>query len=140
MSAELDWGDDQPGDVRSYNDLRRQGDRTGYVLVNGQWLTLYIFEPDNRTAVTCTGACASVWPPVRLASGQKAVAAAGAKQVLLGSDPNPGGGSVVTYSGWPLHTYVADTAAGPAQGQALNLNGGLWYVMSPSGVIIRTKP
>jgi predicted lipoprotein with Yx(FWY)xxD motif len=58
----------------------------------------------------------------------------------LGSDPNPGGGTVVTYSGWPLYTYVADTAAGAAQGQALNLNGGLWYVMSPSGAIIRTKP
>jgi len=81
-----------------------------------------------------------VWPPVQLASGQKAVAAEGAKQVLVGSDPNPGGGSVVTYAGWPLSTYVAGTAAGTAQGQALNLNGGLWYVMSPSGVIIRTKP
>jgi len=112
----------------------------GTVLVNGQGLTLYIFEPDNHTSVTCTGACASVWPPVQLTSGQKAVAAGGANQALLGSDPNPGGGSVVTYSGWPLYTYVADTTAGAAQGQALNLNGGLWYVMSPSGAIIRTKP
>jgi predicted lipoprotein with Yx(FWY)xxD motif len=77
---------------------------------------------------------------VQLPAGQKAAAAGSAKQTLLGSDPNPGGGSVVTYSGWPLYTYVADTTAGVAQGQALNLNGGLWYVMSPSGAVISTKP
>ena len=34
---------------------------------------------------------------------------------------------------------VADTKPGQAKGQALNLNGGLWYVLSPSGKVIRTK-
>ncbi len=91
----------------------------GTVLVNAQGLTLYVFAPDKHASVTCTGACASVWPPVQLTAGQTAVAAGGAKQTLLGSDPIPGGGRVVTYSGWPLYTYVADTAAGVAQGQAL---------------------
>jgi Secreted repeat of unknown function len=56
-----------------------------------------------------------------------------------GSDPNPAGGRVVTYARWPLYTYVADTSGGTAKGQALNLNGGLWYVLSPSGKVIRTK-
>src|SRR5436853_91909 len=62
-----------------------------------------------------------------------------AKAALLGSDRNPAGGRVVTYNKWPLYTYVADTAPGQAKGQALNLNGGLWYVLSPSGKVIRTK-
>ena len=33
------------------------------------------------------------------------------------------------------HTFVSDTAPGKATGQGLNLNGGLWYVLSPSGQV-----
>jgi Secreted repeat of unknown function len=59
---------------------------------------------------------------------------------LLGSDPDPSGGRVVTYAHWPLYAYVADTQPGSDKGQALNLNGGFWYVLSPAGKVIRTKP
>ena len=114
--------------------------KLGVVLVNGQGRTLYMFVPDKRTKVTCVGKCAAVWPPVKLPSGAKAVAGGQVKQSLLGSDRNPSGGRVVTYNGWPLYTYVSDTAAGQARGQALNLNGGYWYVLAPSGKVIRIKP
>ena len=59
--------------------------------------------------------------------------------LLLGSDSNPSGGKVVTYAGWPLYTYVADTGPGTASGQAKNLNGGLWYVISPAGTVIKKQ-
>lgn len=114
--------------------------KLGTVLVNGQGRTLYMFVPDKRKKVTCVRTCAVVWPPVKLSKGQKAVASGQAKSSLLGSDPNPAGGRVVTYAAWPLYTYVADTSPGTAKGQALNLNGGLWYVLTPSGKLIRTKP
>jgi predicted lipoprotein with Yx(FWY)xxD motif len=114
--------------------------KLGTVLVNSKGRTLYMFVPDKRTRVTCVRTCAAVWPPAKLAKGQKAVASGQAKPSLLGSDPNPAGGRVITYARWPLYTYVADTSAGTAKGQALNLNGGLWYVLSPSGKVIRTKP
>jgi predicted lipoprotein with Yx(FWY)xxD motif len=112
----------------------------GPVLVNAQGRTLYMFVPDNDKKVTCTGACAAVWPPVFVPSGQKPVASGAVKQSLLGSDPDPAGGNVVTYAGWPLYLYVADTAPGKATGQAINLNGGLWYVIAPSGTVIKKKP
>ena len=112
----------------------------GTILVNSQGHALYIFEPDNHSKVTCVGACASVWPPVKLAAAAKAAGAAGVKASLLGSDPDPSGGRVVTYAGWPLYTYVADSSPGSASGQALNANGGLWYVISPSGAVIKTSP
>jgi predicted lipoprotein with Yx(FWY)xxD motif len=114
--------------------------KLGTVLVNGKGLTLYMFVPDRRTRVTCKGACAAVWPPVKLPKGARPVATGKANARLLGSDPNPSGGRVVTYNRWPLYTYVADTKPGEAKGQALNLNGGLWYVLAPSGKVIRTKP
>ena len=111
----------------------------GPVLVNAQGHTLYIFAPDNDKKVTCVGGCAAVWPPASLPTGEKAVASGAVKQSLLGSDPNPSGGQVITYAGWPLYTYVADTATGTATGEAVNLNGGLWYVISPSGTVIKAK-
>ena len=110
----------------------------GTVLVNGQGQTLYMFVPDHQATVTCVGQCAAIWPPMQLATGQTPVAAGGAKASLLGSDPNPAGGRVVTYDKWPLYTYTADTSSGTAQGQALNASGGYWYVLSPSGAVIRT--
>ena len=112
----------------------------GSVLVNAQGRTLYIFVPDDDKKVTCVGGCAAVWPPAVLPSGQKPAASGAVKQSLLGSDPDPSGGQVITYSGWPLYTYVADSASGSASGQAVNLNGGLWYVISPSGKVIKAKP
>lgn len=114
--------------------------KLGIVLVNGKGRTLYMFVPDKRKKVTCVGTCAVVWPPAKLPNGAKPVAAGQAKASLLRSDPDPEGGRVVTYAGWPLYTYVTDTSPGTAKGQALNLNGGLWYVLAPSGKVIRTKP
>jgi predicted lipoprotein with Yx(FWY)xxD motif len=112
----------------------------GPVLVNAQGHTLYIFEPDKQTKVTCVGACASLWPPVKLSSGQKSAAVGEAKSSLLASDPDPEGGQVVTYDGWPRYTYAADAAAGTANGEAVNANGGLWYVISPTGKVIVKTP
>ena len=114
--------------------------KLGTVLVNSKGLTLYMFVPDKQKKVTCKGTCAVVWPPAKLAAGQKAVATGQAMQKLIGSDRNPSGGKVVTYNKWPLYTYVVDTKPGQAKGQALNLNGGLWYVLSPAGKVIKTKP
>jgi predicted lipoprotein with Yx(FWY)xxD motif len=37
-------------------------------------------------------------------------------------------------------TFLANTARGKATGQGLNINGGLWYVLSPSGKVIKPKP
>jgi predicted lipoprotein with Yx(FWY)xxD motif len=112
----------------------------GPVLVNAQGRTLYTFAPDKDKKVTCVSTCAAVWPPAFLPSGKKPVAAGPVKQSLLASDPDPAGGRVITYAGWPLYTYVTDTASGQAAGQALNLNGGLWYVISPAGKVITKKP
>jgi predicted lipoprotein with Yx(FWY)xxD motif len=110
----------------------------GTVLVNSAGHALYVFAPDKATKVTCTAACAQIWPPLKL-QGAKPTGSKGVKSSLLGSDPNPGGGRVVSYHGWPLYTYVTDTAAGVAHGEGLNLNGGFWYLMSPSGKPVKSK-
>ena len=44
----------------------------------------------------------------------------------------------VTFNGWPLYTWAEDTHPGEATGQALNNNGGLWYVLGAGGQQITT--
>jgi predicted lipoprotein with Yx(FWY)xxD motif len=110
----------------------------GAVLVNAEGHTLYTFAPDQHSKVTCVSACASVWPPLKLASGETAAGSAQLKASLLSSDPDPEGGSVITYAGWPRYTYAADSAAGQDNGQTIEANGGHWYVITPSGKVITT--
>ncbi len=111
----------------------------GSVLVAENGHPLYIFAPDLAKKVTCTHTCATIWPPLKLPSGAKPVAAGQVKSSLLSSDPDPSGGRVVTYHGWPLYTYVIDTSPGVAHGQGIALNGGLWYVITPSGRVITKR-
>jgi predicted lipoprotein with Yx(FWY)xxD motif len=108
----------------------------GRVLVNGQGHTLYVFLPDHHAKVTCTGICAQAWPPVKLLTGQKPAASGGVKSSLLSSYPDPEGGRVATYAGWPLYTYIGDSSPGQATGQGLNTSGGYWYVIAPSGQMV----
>jgi predicted lipoprotein with Yx(FWY)xxD motif len=112
----------------------------GTILVSASGRTLYVFAPDKDRKVTCLSkACVTAWPPIKLPAGAKPVAKGSAKQKLLGSDADRAGGRVVTYKGWPLYLFKGDTKAGVARGQDINLTGGYWYVISPSGTVIKHK-
>lgn len=109
----------------------QQVDRLGTVLTTADGQVLYLFVPDDQRSVTCTDVCALAWPPV-----MGTPTAADGSQVqgsLLGTIASPAGGEQATYNGWPLYTYVGDTAPGQAAGQALDANGGLWYAVTPDG-------
>jgi predicted lipoprotein with Yx(FWY)xxD motif len=126
-------GTPAPGSSHTLTVLARSLSGVGTVLVTSQGYALYVFAPDNHRVVTCTGACAGTWPPLMLPQGSALAAGAGVKSALLGSDPDPAGGRVVTYDGWPLYTYTGDVQPGQATGQDIDLNGGEWYVIRPSG-------
>jgi predicted lipoprotein with Yx(FWY)xxD motif len=113
----------------------------GTVLVNGQGLTLYMFVPDHqRGRSTCYKKCAAAWPPLRLPTGVTVPVGAGrADLALLGTTNRKDGGLQVTYNRWPLYLWEVDTAPGQATGQGLNSLGGLWYVLSPKGKVIKAK-
>lgn len=102
-------------------------------LVDGQGYALYMFAPDQRRAVTCTNTCPLTWPPLTIPTGQRPATGPGVEGNLIGTDALTDGERVVTYNGWPLYTYTADVQPGTASGQAIDLNGGLWYLLAPDG-------
>jgi predicted lipoprotein with Yx(FWY)xxD motif len=108
----------------------------GKILVDSHGKTLYLFEKDSGTKSTCSGGCATAWPPLR-ASG-KPTAGSGANASLIGTTPRSDGKPQVTYNGHPLYGYQGDSKAGDANGQGINGFGAPWYVLSPSGDAITT--
>ncbi len=116
-----------------------QVDGLGRILVDGKGDTVYLFVPDHHRSVSrCHGICALEWPPLLLPPGVRAPEAGhGVRASLLGTIRRPDGRLQVTYGGWPLYRWFADTAPGMATGQGLDNLGGLWYVVSPSGRPVR---
>jgi len=112
----------------------------GSVLVTSKGYALYMFQPDAQRQVTCTGLCAATWPPVKISPAEQLTAGPGVRADLLSSDPDPAGGRVVTYNGWPLYTYTGDIRPGEVTGQGIDLNGGDWYLLRPSGQPLTLGP
>ena len=103
----------------------------GKVLVDSQGRTLYLFAKDKGTMSTCSGTCATDWPPLR-ASG-KPLAGRGVKSSLLGTTTRTDGKPQVTYNGHPLYRYVGDQSAGDTNGQGVVAFGAGWYALTAAG-------
>jgi predicted lipoprotein with Yx(FWY)xxD motif len=113
----------------------------GTVLVNGSGRTLYMLTSEKGGKITCTtsNGCIKFWPEINLPSGTTAAkAGAGVQQSLLGTVKGAAG-TEVTYNGWPLYTFVGDSAAGVAKGQGQTSFGGTWYVLNSSGNPVTAK-
>jgi len=98
------------------------------VLTNSTGKTLYWFAPDTPSRSVCNGSCADYWPPV----GGPLTASPGVHGTF-GTIHRTDGSVQETYNGHPLYTYVGDSAPGQANGNNLNLNGGLWHEVVVTG-------
>jgi predicted lipoprotein with Yx(FWY)xxD motif len=119
------------------------------IIVTSTGLTLYEYVADNTHNQTpypaCindpTYHCVKLWPPLMTSGRPKA--GEGVKSNLLGTVVRTDNGKMqVTYAGHPLYRYAGgisgppDTKPGDVYGQAAL---GIWYVLSPSGRVIKTQ-
>ena len=99
------------------------------LLTDAAGMTLYAFTPDSPGQSTCTGDCATNWPPLFVEGGA----------VPAGLDPNlysladNADGQVLQINGHPLYYFAGDKAPGDTNGQGL---GGKWYAVTPEGQMI----
>jgi predicted lipoprotein with Yx(FWY)xxD motif len=110
----------------------------GTYLTDYQGMALYAFAKDAAGTSTCSGTCASNWPPYTLTSTIPK-AGPGVTQSLLGTFPRPDATTQISYNGHALYTYKGDAAAGDTKGQGLNSDGGLWNLVAPDGSLITTS-
>jgi predicted lipoprotein with Yx(FWY)xxD motif len=98
------------------------------VLTNTKGLTLYWFVPDTATRSVCNGTCAAYWPPVT-GPATAGPGVTGTLYTITRSD----GSAQAAYDGHPLYTYVGDSDPGQANGNGIDLNGGVWHEVTASG-------
>jgi predicted lipoprotein with Yx(FWY)xxD motif len=102
----------------------------GKILVDGKGMTLYMFVPDNQGPSTCVDKCVDAWP----ALAGPATAGDGVDASKLGVAARPDGTQQATYGGWPLYTFIQDSAPGDVNGQD---SGEKWYVIGADGQPIK---
>jgi predicted lipoprotein with Yx(FWY)xxD motif len=102
----------------------------GTVLQAPTGFTLYHLTTDVNGKITCTGNCASTWPPLIAASG-KVPAASPDVASHLGTVKRPDGSTQVTFDGMPVYTYSGDSGPGQANGQGIS---GVWFAVKTSAV------
>lgn len=116
----------------------QQNSTYGRYLTDGQGRTLYMFARDTQNSgkSTCSGQCAAVWPPVLARQRPQVAAQLDARK--LGEITRADGQHQLTYDGWPLYHYTPDQGKpGAITGQAIESFGAPWYLLSPSGQVIR---
>jgi predicted lipoprotein with Yx(FWY)xxD motif len=117
--------------------LTLQRSPAGPILATGGGDTLYDFAPDSRTHSACLNdGCVLQWPPL-IRSGPVRVGR-GVNPALVGMLRRPDGSTQLSYGGHPLYSYNLDATPGMVTGQAIDQDGGLWYVLSGRGAQITT--
>lgn len=108
----------------------------GAVLASANGRTLYHLTAEKRGKIACTGTCAKAWPPLTVKKGAKPAAGTGVKQAKLGTIKRPDGSMQVTYNGYALYRFGADTKKGDAKGEGEN---NVWFAVSPAGTLVKSS-
>lgn len=103
----------------------------GNVLFDANGQVVYAFENDKPDRSNCTSdECVKAWPPVL--TKQAPSAGAGVTGSKLGTIKRGDGSLQVTYHGRPLYFYEHE-APGEIKCHNVDLHGGTWWVVTPSG-------
>jgi predicted lipoprotein with Yx(FWY)xxD motif len=90
----------------------------GTVLVGSDGLTLYTKSGDSSTHSTCTGSCASAWPPLLVKAGTKIKGGSGVHGAFT-TFKRSDGTTQVAYKGKPLYAWTGDYYPGDTTGQGV---------------------
>ena len=107
----------------------------GTVLTVPNGMTLYTHAGDSATQSTCTGSCATAWPPLTT-TGQPTAASGVTGQ--LGTATRADGTTQVTYNGLPVYFWQGDTKAGDVTGDGVE--GFSVATVKASGAAPKTSP
>jgi predicted lipoprotein with Yx(FWY)xxD motif len=92
--------------------------KLGLTLVDSSGLTLYEYQPDPKGSSTCTGACATAWPPVTV-SGTTVTVGKNLPASLFSTVNGPSGSHIVAIAGHALYRFSGDTKPGDTTGEGV---------------------
>lgn len=91
----------------------------GAILTGANGMTLYTFSGDAPGKSTCTGGCATAWPPLTVPAGQRPSAGTGVTGSLT-TLARADGTTQVAYDGLPLYYWQGDAKPGDVTGDGVN--------------------
>jgi predicted lipoprotein with Yx(FWY)xxD motif len=103
----------------------------GTYLTNAAGRSVYLFASDTANMSTCSGACATAWPPLTTTSAAKAGSGVTASEI--GTITRSDGTKQVTYNHHPLYYFLEDSAPGQTNGQGSTAFGAKWWLVTPAG-------
>jgi predicted lipoprotein with Yx(FWY)xxD motif len=106
----------------------------GTYLTGAGGRALYLWDGDHGMSSSCSGACASAWPP--LTTTATPAASGGVTASQLSTINRSGGAKQVTYDGHPLYYFSGDSSSGQTMGQGSNAFGAHWWLVAKSGTAI----
>ena len=107
------------------------------ILVDGNGMPLYYYQPDTATSSMVTGRLAALWPPLTATTPTLSLANG---QLTSVADVH---GSQVAYNGHPLYTFVSDhpgTVTGQGVENFFVATPGLAPLAGASGIVPSTPP
>ena len=105
----------------------------GSVLATPSGQTLYLLTADPSGGSKCTGSCAAQWPP--LTEHGTPTAGPGVDGSMLSTFKRNDGKMQVLYDSHALYTH---TGSGATSGAGIAANGGIWYLVSPTGKAVKS--
>ena len=107
----------------------------GKVIVDKKKRTLYMLSSDGKNKSTCSGACASNWPPAKAPKHPKL--GAGLKKGKLAVITRSDGSKQLAYAGHPLYEFIGDSKPGDVNGDGIVAFGGTWHAVNKSGGVAK---
>ncbi len=102
--------------------------KLGAYLAGEDGKALYLLTRDTQNTTTCSGGCATAWPPFELDPGETVTSGDGVTGKLATITRADDGKGQVTYNGIPLYYFAGDAAAGDVKGQGVK---GVWFLVAP---------
>jgi predicted lipoprotein with Yx(FWY)xxD motif len=99
----------------------------GPVVVDDKGFTLYFYKKDTGPTSTCSGTCATAWPPATVSG---TATAGGGVTAPLTTTTGSDGKVQLVLGGHPLYRFSGDTKTGDVTGQGV---GGVWSAAGADG-------
>lgn len=103
------------------------------VLTTASGQAVYLLTSDPAGGSRCSASCATQWPPVLERGALRA--GPGIKSSLLSTFKRSDGKQQVMYNHHALYLHKGQ---GAASGAGLASDGGIWYLVSPSGSAVKS--
>jgi len=108
----------------------------GEVLTDSHGFTVYGLSTEGGGKIVCKATCLKFWPPVLVSSSQKTVSLGAGVTGQIGFVARSATTKQVTFDGYPLYTFVKDTAPRQSHGEGVVKFGGTWELVRASDLVV----